>query len=71
MKNEKTHKLSTKLFYTKTVVPTVTTPTKVVGSGVKILFWWGAGERQAPAQAAVVHNNVQKHAWRRHLHHRV
>lgn len=53
------------------MVPTVTTPTKVVGSGVKILFWWGAGERQAPAQAAVVHNNVQKHAWRRHLHHRV
>lgn len=43
--------------------------TKVVCSGVKVLFWWGAGEGQASAQAAVVYHHIQQSMWRHHLHH--
>lgn len=51
------------------VLHTASTPTKVICGGVKVLFWWGAGEWQAPAQAAIVHHYIKEDVCRHHLHH--
>lgn len=47
----------------------MSTPTKVICGGIKVLLWWGAGEGQAPAQASFVHHHIQEDVLRHHLHH--
>lgn len=46
-------------------------PTEVIRGWVKVLLWWGAGEGQPPAEAAVVHHHIQEDMIGHHLHHRV
>lgn len=58
-------------YYNHIVVHIVSTLTKVICGGVKVLFWWGAGEGQAPAQAAVMHQHIQEDVLRQHLHYAV
>lgn len=55
----------------KSHIEVVFKPTKVIRGGVEVLFWWGAGEGQASAQAAVVHHRIHEDVWRHHLHDRV
>lgn len=43
--------------------------TKVVCGGVKVLLWWGTGEGQSPAQAAVMYQHIQEDMWRHHPYH--